>query len=126
MKRTLLRIAYIFFICLTVLLTVQAVRLYPTHAANGTSAAYYTVILFPAVFLLTGLISVIWRYWWILSAGGILVLAGYLTLNGWMGPNLLVFLAVYLMLGGMAGVTGGFLRKKKSNVSVHPTSSTEL
>ena len=111
MKRNLAGAAYIVLVCLTILLTGQAVRLYPDYAANGTSAAYFTVILFPAVFLLTGLMAVVWRYWLVLSAGGILALSIYLALNGWMEPNLLVFLFVYLLLAGAAGMAGGFLRK---------------
>jgi len=114
MKRIMLTCVYGIFVLLALWGIGAAVYLYPTHAANGTSAAYFTMVLFPTAFLLAGLTAVFWRYWWCLLVGGTAVLAGYLFAAE---PGNLVwlwFLVGYLVCGGLAGLTGrGLCRRKK-------------
>lgn len=88
-----------------------AVVLYPTHAANGTSVGYFTMVVFPTVFLLTGLAGIRFRYWWVGTAGLWLILLGYLAAAEGVGAWLLLMLA-YLLPAGLAGGCGVFLRRQ--------------
>ena len=92
---------------------VLAIFLYPTHAMHGTSVGYFTIICFPAAFLLLGLTGLRFRHW--RAAVGILWsgLAVYLAVSGPVDLSLAVLLAVYLALGLAAGLVSGALRKAK-------------
>jgi len=116
MKRVIVSCVYGLFGLLAMLGTAAAVYLYPTHAAHGTSVAYYTMILLPTVFLLTGLTSVFWRYWWCLLAGGLTALAVYLYAAEPGNPVWLVFPAVYLVCGSIAGMAGSMLRTERKTL----------
>ena len=94
---------------------VAAVVLYPTHAANGTSAAYFTVILFPTGFLCLGLTGIRFRYWWIIAGALWLGLAGYLLPLEGTGTGLMLLLAGYLFLALAAGFSGILLRRQLSS-----------
>lgn len=111
MKQKLARGIYLLFTCLTAWGILATAVLYPTHAANGTSIAYLTVILFPTVFLLAGLSSVFWRHWWVLPAAGAAVLAVYLFAVERESLTWLWLLAGYLVCGIPAGLAGHVLRR---------------
>lgn len=111
MKQKLAWGIYLLFACLAVLGSIAAAVLYPTHAANGTSVAYFTMIVFPTVFLVTGLSSVFWRHWWVLPAAGAAVLAVYLFAVERESLTWLWLLAGYLVCGIPAGLAGRILRR---------------
>ena len=111
MKRKLAWGIYLLSACLTAWGILATAVLYPTHAVNGTSVAYFTMILFPTVFLATGLSSVFWRHWWILPAVGAAVLAVYLFAVEGEALTWLWLLAGYLVCGIPAGLAGRVLRR---------------
>lgn len=115
MKKTVSVILYGIFVLSALAGMLCAAVLYPTHAANGTSAAYFTMIVLPTVFLLAGLTGIRFRYWWILTGVLWLGLAGYLLALQETGTGSAVLLAVYLILSLAAGITGVYLRRQFSS-----------
>ncbi|MBQ8400831.1 MAG: hypothetical protein IJX14_02775 [Clostridia bacterium] len=111
MKRILLWCVYVLFALLAVIGMIGAVYLYPTHAAHGTSAAYFTMILFPTVNLLLGLTGILFRYWWVLEGAAWIGLLVYMI--PFINIDLFLFgcMLLYLVLGMSAGFAGGALRR---------------
>lgn len=114
MKNGILGIFYGIFALSALAGAAASVMLYPTHGANGTSAGYFTMVIFPTVFLLTGLAGIRFRYWWGVTALLWLGLAGYFLTLQETGTGFPFLLAVYLFLALAAGTSGMLLRRQLS------------
>ena len=111
MKTWICRICYGGFVLLGWLGGIRAVLLFDSHAANGTSVGYFTMIVFPAVLVLLGLTGIRFRYWWIPTGICWLGIGMVLLASGPVEPMLFLLLAVYLLLGMLPGVCGSLLRR---------------
>ena len=108
MKKNILWGIYSVFALLALAGIVSLAVLYPTHAAHGTSAGYFTLLLFPVIFLLTGLSGIRFRYWWVPAAALLLGLAVYLLSF----PEVFPILFLYICLAAGSGISGQSLRRE--------------